>query len=196
MNLRKPKNADDTSEVAESDTSSFVAFSEPIISTQILEEPEDNIITPPHSPSQRVRFRTSSIDLGDSPRKLRLPTTPNRPSVSSRTVPEQAIVTTPTLEPSAPIFNREHRPSFSRNTFTPTAYVDEKAPITYQPAPVIADDRIATGSILEQAWVLKMASEIARRAHDEKASREGVWSQPSRDEREDSPPPAYEAKTL
>merc|ERR1712098_298336 len=51
----------------------------------------------------------------------------------------------------------------------------------------------AAGGILEQAWVLKMAGEIARRAHDEKAAREGFWSQPQND-REDTPPPAYEAK--
>lgn len=40
---------------------------------------------------------------------------------------------------------------------------------------------------------MKMAGEIARRAHDEKASTGGFWSQPQA-EREDSPPPAYEAK--
>jgi len=49
----------------------------------------------------------------------------------------------------------------------------------------------STPGIVEQAWVLKMAGEIARRVHDEKASREGFWNN---SEREDSPPPAYQPK--
>lgn len=42
---------------------------------------------------------------------------------------------------------------------------------------------------LDQDWVMKMASEIARRVYDEKRSQQrGKW-----DESEDAPPPAYEA---
>lgn len=190
VNLRKPKTTDDISESGDSETSSVFAASEPIVSTQIPDEPEDNIITPPHSPEQRVRFRTSSIDLGDSPRELRLPTTPRQPS---RTVPENDLDRTPraSLAPSAPIFSREHRPSFV--SFAPEK-APAPAPATYQPAPIISD-RTSNGSILEQAWVLKMAGEIARRTHDEKAS-SGLWAQQDRerDEREDTPPPAYVAK--
>ncbi|TFB04950.1 Mitochondrial distribution and morphology protein 34 [Trichoderma ghanense] len=43
--------------------------------------------------------------------------------------------------------------------------------------------------VLDQDWVMKMASEIARRVYDEKRSQQrGKWS-----EAEDAPPPAYEA---
>ncbi|KAL5094370.1 hypothetical protein Trisim1_006959 [Trichoderma cf. simile WF8] len=43
--------------------------------------------------------------------------------------------------------------------------------------------------LLDQDWVMKMASEIARRVYDEKRSQQrGKW-----DESEDAPPPAYEA---
>ncbi|KAH6610426.1 mitochondrial distribution and morphology 34 [Trichoderma cornu-damae] len=43
--------------------------------------------------------------------------------------------------------------------------------------------------LLDQDWVMRMASEIARRVYDEKRSQQrGKW-----DESEDAPPPAYEA---
>jgi len=201
VNLRKAKTTDDmASESGDSETSE-VAVSEPIIPTRIPEEPEDNIITPPRSPrspSGKVRFRTSSIDLGDSPRKTRL-STPSRPALnlSSKTVPEQAILDpAPTIEkdePSVPIYSRDRRPSLKKSQ-----YPVEKAPaIHLTPAPVFSSEP-ASGGIIEQAWVLKMAGEIARRAHDEKAAREGFWSNSSQsaDEREDTPPPAYQAKAL
>lgn len=43
--------------------------------------------------------------------------------------------------------------------------------------------------ILEQAWIMKMAGEIAKRVYDEKKRQRGPW-----DEQEDAPP-AYEATT-
>lgn len=42
--------------------------------------------------------------------------------------------------------------------------------------------------ILEQAWIMKMAGEIARRVYDEKQSQQRGW-----DDAESAPPPAYEA---
>jgi len=201
VNLRKPETTDDLfSESGESETSSTAPASEPIIPTRIPEEPEDNIITPPQSP-QRVRFRTSSIDLGGTPQNARL-STATRPvlNLGSSTLPEQVIMDpSPSIEKeeaSVQIFSREHRPSFRSST---GPYPAEKASnaganIIYPPAPILSD-RSAVGSILEQAWLMKMASEIARRAQDEKAAREGFWSQPQ-DEREDTPPPAYQAKAM
>ncbi|KAE9367960.1 mitochondrial distribution and morphology protein 34 [Stipitochalara longipes BDJ] len=189
VNLRKPKTTDDlVSESGDSETSSAAPASEPIIPTHIPEEPEDNIIDPPYSP-QRVRFRDSNIEI-TSPQKARLP---SRPALNLSNVAEQAIIDpTPTIEvqeSTVPIFSREHRPSFHSST-----YPAEKAPSTYTPAPVLTADPTAAGSILSQAWVLKMANEIARRAQaiDEKGAREGFWSQ-SQDEREETPPPAYQA---
>ncbi|PMD40871.1 hypothetical protein L207DRAFT_512309 [Hyaloscypha variabilis F] len=188
VNLRKPKTTDDlVSESGDSETSSAAPASEPIVATHIPEEPEDNIIDPPHSP-QRVRFRDSNIEVA-SPQKARLP---SRPSLNLSNVAEQAIVDPiPTIEipeSTVPIFSRERRPSFHSS-----AYPAEKAPSTYTPAPITSDSAEA-GSILSQAWVLKMANEIARRAQDmdSKGTREGFWTQ-SQDEREDTPPPAYQA---
>ena len=205
VNLRKSKTTDDVlSESGDSETSSAAPASEPVFPTRAVpEEPEDNIIDPPRSPSGRVRFRTSSIDLGDSPRKLKL----SRPAnLSSLTVPEQVILDpTPTIEKedptSAPIYSRTHRPSLAVASSYPVekanaASASVNASVPYlTPAPILTTDNAsAVGGILEQAWVLKMAGEIARRAHDEKAAREGFWSTSSHSEREDTPPPAYQPK--
>jgi mitochondrial distribution and morphology protein 34 len=46
---------------------------------------------------------------------------------------------------------------------------------------------VPTGSP-EHAWVMRIVGEIARRVHDEKAANSGFWQ---RNEREDTPPPAY-----
>ncbi|TVY55480.1 Mitochondrial distribution and morphology protein 34 [Lachnellula cervina] len=193
VNLRKAKTTDDMAGESGSESAS-VAASEPIISTRIPEEPEDNIITPPRSPSGKVRFRTSSIDLGDSPHKFRL-STPSRSALSSKAVPEQVILdSTPTMEKDEPIiYSRARRPSLKKPQSQP-----EKAPaIHLTPAPILSSESLSgSGGIVEQAWVLKMAGEIARRAHDEKASREGFWSGSTVDEREETPPPAYQAKAL
>ncbi|KAH8762319.1 mitochondrial distribution and morphology protein 34 [Hyaloscypha sp. PMI_1271] len=187
VNLRKPKTTDDlVSESSDSETSDAPA-SEPIMPTRIPEEPEDNIIDPPHSP-QRVRFRESNADIA-SPQKARLAA---RPALSN-ILPEQSILDpSPSIEksdPTVPIFSREHRPPFHSSP-----YPAEKIPATYTPAPILSSDPTAAGSILSQAWVLKMANEIARQAQnmDVKGAREGFWSQ-SQDGREDTPPPAYQA---
>ncbi|KAF1354965.1 hypothetical protein BDV97DRAFT_94382 [Delphinella strobiligena] len=45
----------------------------------------------------------------------------------------------------------------------------------------------SSGGILEQAWMMKMAQEIARKVHEEKAA-EGFWHQ---SDAVDQPPPAY-----
>jgi mitochondrial distribution and morphology protein 34 len=187
VNLRKPKTTDDlVSESGDSETSSAAPVSEPIIPTRVPEEPEDNIIDPPHSP-QRVRFRDSSIDVG-TPSKARLPA---RPSILNN-LPEQAILEpSPSIEKSetVPVFSREHRPSFNTSP-----YPAEKVTTTHTPTPILSS---SDSSILSQAWVLKMANEIARRAQDidNKATTEGFWSQSqlSQDDREDTPPPAYQA---
>lgn len=187
INLRRSKTTDDImSESGDSDTSSAVPMSEPAIASQpIPEEPEDNIITPPRSPSGRVRFRTSSIDLGDTPRKFRLSNGRMNVNLSSSNVPEEAILdTTPTIEKEEPKqteYSRTYRPAFSNLDGPPmSSNIFEQAPTMN-----------STPGIVEQAWVLKMAGEIARRAHDEKVSRQGFWSN---SQREDSPPPAYQPK--
>jgi distribution and morphology protein 34 len=167
VNLRKSKTTDDLeSESGDSETSATPA-SEP---TRAIPEEAEDVITPPHSPSGRVRFRTSSIDLGDTPRH-RLLSTPRPLSLSMN--PEQAVPSLPIeKEPTIPSYSHSYRPSYD------STYPAEK---TTTPSPMI------TSNILEQAWLLKMASEMTRRAQDTKAPGEGFWSA-------SEPPPAYQPK--
>jgi distribution and morphology protein 34 len=199
VNLRRSKTSEDVvSESGDSETSSVPPLSEPVLpSRPFPEEPEDNIITPPRSPSGRVRFRTSSIDLGDSPRKLKL----SRPaSQRPLTLPEKAILDdTPieTEDSTAQIYSRNHRPSllasYPREKANNAAPIAGNAATPYLSlAPIMPPENAAAGGVLEQTWILKMAGEIARRTHDDKAAREGFWSNSSQSERE--PPPAYQPK--
>ena len=200
VNLRKSKITDDiTSESGDSETSSAAPASEPLFSSRVPEgeEPEDNIMTPPSSPSSKVRFRTSSIDLGDSPRKLR-PSTTTRPnlSINSKYLPEDAIIDpAPLMEnpgslPSTstvPILPR--RPEYIHQpVYCSPEKISSNVP-QLSPTPILSEP--TSRGIIEQAWVLKMAGELARRSHDEKSAREALFSP---DEREDAPPPAYQPK--
>ena len=64
---------------------------------------------------------------------------------------------------------------------TPAASADTKAP-----RPPMSD---TSSVILEQAWIMKMAGEIARRVYDEKNRNPAFW-----DDRDEAPPPAYEPR--
>jgi len=95
--------------------------------------------------------------------------------------------------PKQPEFSRINRPTYERSPLS-HAYPVEKATASTSraPAPVRYTPAAETlsGGIVEQAWIMKMAGEIARRAQDEKPPGNSFWSTQS--EREDTPPPAYE----
>jgi distribution and morphology protein 34 len=204
VNLRKSKTTDDIpSETGDSESASIMAESEPLVDTRIPEEPEDNILTPPLSPSQHVRFRSSTVGAEQAP-ELPSMETPAHPEVSSTIIPEEANDSLPASEPeqpSAPVFGRGHRPTYSMSNFgtypiekaTPSESVAANAssPTTWTPAPILSETSSGAGGILEQAWMMKMAGEIARRAQHEKVAREAFWSQSVDDQ---DAPPAYQAK--
>ncbi|KAL3424941.1 Mitochondrial distribution and morphology protein 34 [Phlyctema vagabunda] len=201
VNLRRSQTTDDIPSVSgDSEASEATPVSEPPAPIRIPDEPEDNIITPPRSPASRVRFRTGGFESDETPRRLRSLTAsrntepPVRPAFNLETR-QSSEGTTQQFAPPAEKeekHSRHSRPTFTSSTFTP--YSNEKssaqpsAPTHYTPH-TTSD---TPGSILEQAWVLKMAGEIAKRAHDDKAAREGFWSGQSQPDSEDSPPPAYE----
>lgn len=173
VNLRKSKTTDDIlSESGDSETSSAAPASEPLFAKVIPEEPEDGVLTPPRSP-YNPRLRTSV-----------------RPVKSPMAVNESTVLDP---SPSTEKPDSEAASSTSRSANAPSSYQDEKwgANSTFlEPAPNLSNS--AAPGILEQAWVLKMAGEIARRVHDEKAAREGFWQT---DERDEAPPPAYQPNT-
>jgi mitochondrial distribution and morphology protein 34 len=214
VNLRKSKTTDDTpSESGESEESesatepSIAGGSEPLIPTRIPEEPEEELITPPRSPN-RVRFRPreDSIDLGETPRRPRL--TPSRiAEQDSRTAVNMSThdalmkamdVPLATVEEKAPEQPQSTRPrpfAFSR-TPSWTLPIEKSATsscnsgIPYRPSSPFIE--APSGGIIEQAWMMKMAGELARRAQEEKAAMARGWD--AQGERDETPPPAYEVQ--
>jgi mitochondrial distribution and morphology protein 34 len=207
VNLRKSKTTDDTpseSGESESATPSIAGGSEPIFPTRIPEEPDEELITPPRSPNKvRFRPREDSIDLGETPRELRL--TPGRPAEQESRPAVSATTQEALLKAmDVPIPSTEKTPEHTQTvrprpfSYSPTpswTFPVEKAASTsssipYRPASPFIDAH--SGGIIEQAWMLKMAGELARRAHEEKAAMARGWD--SQGERDETPPPAYEVQ--
>lgn len=208
INLRKSKTTDDSpSESGESESvtdPSIAGGSEPVIPTRIPEEPEEELITPPRSPNKvRFRPREDSIDLGETPRRPRL--TPSRTaeqesraavSMSTQDALMKAMdVPLATVEEKAPEQPQSTRPrpfAFSRTpswTF-PIEKSASSTSIPYRPSSPYIE--APSGGIIEQAWMMKMAGELARRAQEEKAAMARGWD--AQGERDDTPPPAYEVQ--
>ena len=176
VNLRKNKTESaPVSEAGETETISDASsvrgpLSEPILPASIPEEPEEEVAAP-LTPS-KVRFRAAA----------------ERPSLPARSPLTSEIYNAPSAPFSAP------EPEASVQTLPVESRPQEKAEKTSEKTPMLFEPRRGPSSdtssvILEQAWIMKMAGEIARRVYDEKRRNPGFW-----EDREDTPPPAYEAR--
>ena len=211
INLRTPKSGpDDMSTFSGEDTFSGTTSSaasedggNPPASAPL--EQTDELVTPPQSPKHRFKFQNSpeSID-GNTPPRIRNLTPRPPPPQRHRTLPCSSTappIPTPSIEPEEPATVRKRPPMpSSRN------YIHNLAQTAVQPpvppsssssartaphtlgSPFPYPESSSSGGILEQAWMMKMAGEIARRVQDEKDANNGLWD---RGEREDTPPPAY-----
>ncbi|KAI9858123.1 MAG: ERMES complex subunit [Vezdaea acicularis] len=216
VNLRKSRGSSDTDSVSgestSSATSSMTPTSEPVIPKAIFEEKEEEIVTPPMSPRAHMKWRSpggDSIDLGDSPVKRR-PVTPV-PSYDTLRPAERSDMRrfgSRSMRSEASFSSQSDLPvpSAANEIFQPgppldgqTSYPQEKSLLASSstsnlnlqwPNLPIAGVDAQTSGILERAWVMKMAGEIARRANEEKASNRDFWG---RADQEESPPPAYGA---
>jgi len=205
VNLRKPKiDGDDLqSNSGESSMSATIssATSESDFPHSAPLEREGELVTPPASP-QKPKSRTQrspdSIDLREAPKLRDL--TP-RPPIRAEQKPLPSRFRGPPLDfqqpPSPLVHSAEALQEAAPSKQAPSAaYPAEKAeagpsmprnlssPLLSSPFPYLES---SPGGILEQAWMMKMAGEIARRVQDEKAADRGFW----RGERDDTPPPAY-----
>ncbi|KAJ4304336.1 ERMES complex subunit [Collariella sp. IMI 366227] len=170
VNLRRKAETEVNSEAGDesSETTSVgTPMSEPVMTHPILEVPDEEPV------SSRVRF-SRSPDLQQQPRRpsLRreakatdLSTTPAETGITS--VPSQALQTS------------------EKHTTKEAVPIDSKTTWRQSSRPMSDTSSV----ILEQAWIMKMAGEIARRVYDEKNRNPAFW-----DERDDTPPPAYEAR--
>lgn len=170
VNLRRTPGAgsEENSEMGDSSTASDMAStaSEALTNETILEEPVEidmAAAAAAASAANKVRFRPSPEPI--QPRKSL--ETDSREALLSQTAPirlaEKPVQGGPSKE-KAEGAKSPQRPGRSRSD--------------------------TSSVILEQAWIMKMAGEIARRVYEEKHRNPGFWDE--RDEREEAPP-AYEA---
>ena len=174
VNLRRSPGAgsEDSSETGDSSTTSDMTSttSEALTNDTILEEPVEvdmAAAAAAAAAANKVRFRPSPD--------------PIQPRKSLETEPREAL-----LSQTAPIRLAEKPiqggPSKDKAEQRPGEVKSPQRP---------GRPRSDTSSvILEQAWIMKMAGEIARRVYEEKHRNPGFWDE--RDEREEAPP-AYEA---
>lgn len=216
VNLRTRQSGSDyTASVSSESTTTATnssAVSEAAMACAVADEGDDELITPPRTPQHKVRFRKSqdSIDLGDTPPGLRnlTPRPPPRlepltPKAPKPDFAQQCQPPPPQQRPATPPIRPRLR---STPYLSSHAYPQEKAQAQAQastststscpPSLPLASSlpyvEPPSGGILEQAWLLKMAGEIARRAQEEKSSNGGFWEQRGGDgDRDDMPPPAY-----
>ncbi|KAI1752275.1 mitochondrial distribution and morphology protein 34 [Xylaria castorea] len=169
VNLRKPKTGSETSSDmgdSMSDTvSEFAPISESILPTSIPEDIEDEMALP--QAHNWARFH------GDKSTPIRPPL--NMDIYEEPVITERAPAALPTndvrVSPAHMERAREIVTSSRGHGF------DKSNPAGSDTSSVI----------LEQAWIMKMADEIARRVYDEKQRNEKLW-----EERHDAPPPAYQ----
>ena len=201
VNLRKKTaDGDDLDSVSgESSTASGTMSSAPSVfggRPQTPERREDEVITPPSTPDQSRKQKEPGDGTPMRTRRL-TPSLPQRDEstdITPRASMHGAFMETshvrpkaeegkrPTLRPSQTL---QYPPEKRREQASPSIL---QAPIgQLSPSPSIESP--AEG-ILGQAWMTRMASEIARKVQEQKAAKSGFWD---RNEGDDLPPPAYGA---
>lgn len=173
VNLRRKVESEINSEQGdETSDAGSVTMSEPVMPHPILEVPEEEPL------SSKVRF-SRSPDLQQQPR---------RPSIIRGEAVKSSDAAIPSVEinkltaASQPLAPSAEKQGASAKE---PASADSKGDWRRSSRPMSDTSSV----ILEQAWIMKMAGEIARRVYDEKNRNPSFW-----DDRDDTPPPAYEAR--
>lgn len=179
---------------------------------------EGELVTPPQSPPQIRSQRGFSEAIDDNNPAQNAIVTPRQPNLTTSDTPTSSTIlecSSPTPRRPKLRTAQSHQPCLSSFTPTPekpgttTSYPLEKSqpPANQEtslsstlsssqphllPSPLpLFDSQHTGGGILEQAWMMKMAKEIARRVHEEKERESvdgGFWEVKGEEE---GPPPAY-----
>lgn len=213
VNLRRTKgDGDDSTSVSDGSTMSTAGSSaaSEIGDRPVLDERQPELATPPRSPSNRVKFRSphDNIDCDNTPTQPHPLTFTRQSPVSSPSKQQQSDLgpinpadspasSRPQARRPAPFVHQTHRPhqDIQISHVYPREKADSDSSIftrrtgqsSLSPRPLL--ETPASG-ILEQAWMMKMAGEIARRVQDEKSANGGMWDKPDGEEYS-PPPPAY-----
>lgn len=172
VNLRGSKSEAATpetmSETSEETASVDVPMSEPLVPHAIPEESEEGSVIAEAPTPGKVRFR--SLESHNHPLMSDLHDSQHQGSPLKNSTLAEPLTTGPISAAATDGFrlNKERLAALESQSATSDS----------------------SSVILEQAWIMKMAGEIAKRVYDEKHRQQGNW-----EEREDAPPPAYEAAT-
>ncbi|KAI9800181.1 MAG: ERMES complex subunit [Phylliscum demangeonii] len=178
------------------------------VADPIIEEREEELLTPPRSPRARpgtatgTRSRRASLEVWGSPTTNLRPSTPQRPITplhtgsslvhqGTQTSPDRlARVTTtqPARETAASAIPAERaalQAQVAEKTFSFLASTASSSTSTQtSDPPAVTSSGSPAWGILERAWMAKIAGEVARRVADEKDSHgRRLW--PSRDDGDD-----------
>ncbi|KAI1941290.1 ERMES complex subunit [Ophidiomyces ophidiicola] len=185
---RHNKPADSESVDGESEFTESTAASMTFSSSVIPEEANDDPVTPPTSPEAALRIsnRQHRFSTSEGKGKMKTP-------VAQQLTYGQLGNNSPHSEPtsSLPRYTETFKTPARQSPPNPEAYsaAQEKSFLHQQ---LSVSDSASQSSILGQAWVMKMANEIARQMQESKFSADnnkfhGSWEPP----RAHTPPPAY-----
>ncbi|KAI4150559.1 MAG: hypothetical protein LQ340_003997 [Diploschistes diacapsis] len=193
VNLRRPKTeSEDRASISGDSATMSSTTSDAGLPQSIPEEREPELITPPSSPEKpKHQFQESPLRLSEA--------TPRPPYRGKEKAPETLHMDPPQTElPSSPhpSTSLPKRPPLRPNRYfqsfqippekeAPPPSASPHYPSLAAPFPYIESH---PGGILEQAWMMKMAGEIARRVQEQKSSGADFWGGEASQE---APPPAY-----
>ena len=213
VNLRRTKgDGDDSVSVSDGSTRSTAASSAASETGDrpVLDDTQPELVTPHRSPSNRVKPPSThcNTDCDNTPMQRR-PLTPTSQPISSSPSKQEASELRPEVAADSPTSSRlqARRPTpFVHQTQRP--HHDPTTSHTYPQEKADSNSSIFTrrtgqssispramfetpaSGIIERAWMMKMAGEIARRMQDEKSADNSLWDKTDREDYS-PPPPAY-----
>lgn len=202
VNLRKPKHDIDDGQSVSGESSMSATISSAASDSGYpyppSQEREGELETPPTSPPKMRGIQRSPdrTDLEATVTDLRdlTPRPPPHMRSSSAELNTQSIVDEASQHPIHRLRDHPRQPPLrlasashapEKASAVPSVAGHSSGPLLASPFPYLES---SPGGILEQAWMMKMAGEIARRVQDQKNADRGFWD---RNERDDTPPPAY-----
>lgn len=153
---------------------------------QRSQEPGDADVgnTPPRASNQSSRRQFTDISEDVTPRQSQyLPKEGPEPRFSE-------IATTSRRRPSLRASQSLQHVRYSAGAKLAEAIPSSPIASPLQETTIAPVDEPSTNVMFGQAWIEKMAGEIARKARDQKDSESGFWN---RNETDEAPPPAYGA---
>lgn len=198
VDLRKHSKPADTESVSgESAFTETSTTSMGFSSSVFPEEASDDPVTPPMSPEANIRIphRSHRSPLLEGQGNLQAPISQQ---ISYNHPPRPSLHAQPAhLNSTPPLRDENSKPPSQQPNAASEAYIrpreksDEISSTHGSSTGMTLTDAAPNSSILEQAWMMKMANEIARRIQEGKFAGNSHYPGPWEQTRARSPPPAY-----